>query len=258
MNKVEKIKGEIERRYEYWKEKESNSHSIESESRMSECNHLLSMIISLSDTEKDFSIKESVIPFGASDSELMEETIYIPQGFHAVIEGDKVIIRKGEESVCRAFQIDGEYTNGGFTGLLPAWIDAPSTLQPAHKWHGRNVVAVHEKNGGFRCCLIDEKVPFTFHLPENTGLVSGWKKKPVSEDLEKAAIAYNKKVNFVVAGKIPNEHFMAGALWKKQQLMENAVEAVIHPYDGEIWVDKYLLSIYNDCQRVKLIIIEEE
>lgn len=44
----------------------------------------------------------------------------------------------------------------------------------------------------------------------------------------------------------------------KQQLMENAVEAVIHPYDGEIWVDKDLLSIYNDLQRVKLIIIEEE
>lgn len=99
MNKVEKIKAEIERRYEYWKEKESNSHSIESESRMSECNHLLSMIISLSDTEKDFGIKESVIPFGASDSELMEATYFIPQGYHAVIDGNKVIIKKGEEPV---------------------------------------------------------------------------------------------------------------------------------------------------------------
>ena len=57
MNKAEKIKAEIERRYEYWKEKELNSHSIESESRMSECNHLLSMVVSLSDTEEDFGIK---------------------------------------------------------------------------------------------------------------------------------------------------------------------------------------------------------
>lgn len=96
MNKVEKIREEIEKRYEYWKEKESNSHSIESESRMSECNHLLSMIISLSDTEKDFGIKESVIPFGASDSELMEATYFIPQGYHAVIDGNKVTIKKGE------------------------------------------------------------------------------------------------------------------------------------------------------------------
>lgn len=99
MNKVEKIREEIKKRYEYWKEKESNSHSIESESRMSECNHLLSMINSLSDTEKDFGIKESVIPFGASNSELMEATYFIPQGYHAVIDGDKVIIKKGEEPV---------------------------------------------------------------------------------------------------------------------------------------------------------------
>ena len=36
------------------------------------------------------------------------------------------------------------------------------------------------------------------------------------------------------------------------------VEAVIHPYDGEIWVNKDLLSTYDDCQRVKLLIIKEE
>lgn len=47
MNKVEKIKTEIEKRYEYWKEKESNSHNIESESRMSECQHLLLLFNSL-------------------------------------------------------------------------------------------------------------------------------------------------------------------------------------------------------------------
>jgi hypothetical protein len=47
MSKAEKIKAEIERRYEYWKEKESNSHSIESESRMSECQHLLLLFDSL-------------------------------------------------------------------------------------------------------------------------------------------------------------------------------------------------------------------
>ena len=76
-----------------------------------------------------------------------------------------------------SYDLDGEYRLGGFTGLIPAWIDAPSKLQPAHKWHGRNVVAVHEKNGGFRVCLIDEEVPYTFHLSENTHLVPGWKSK---------------------------------------------------------------------------------
>jgi len=34
------------------------------------------------------------IPFGAKDSELLEESIYIPDGCYAVIEGNKVIIRK--------------------------------------------------------------------------------------------------------------------------------------------------------------------
>lgn len=71
--------------------------------------------------------------------------------------------------------VDEEYDTSKFTGLFPAWIDAPSTLQPAHKWHGRNVVAIHEKKGGFRCCCVDDKVPSTFHLPEDTHLVSGWK-----------------------------------------------------------------------------------
>lgn len=47
MNKVQKIREVIEKRYEYWKEKESNSHSIESEIRMSECQHLLLMLDSM-------------------------------------------------------------------------------------------------------------------------------------------------------------------------------------------------------------------
>lgn len=35
------IVAEIKKRYEYWREKEHNSHSIESETRMSECQHLM-------------------------------------------------------------------------------------------------------------------------------------------------------------------------------------------------------------------------
>ena len=99
MNKAEKIKAEIERlknELSYNKEILNLREII----AVNNCyNNLILFIDSLSDTEKDFGIKESVIPFGASDSELMEETIYIPEGFHAVIEGDKVIMKKGEKSV---------------------------------------------------------------------------------------------------------------------------------------------------------------
>ena len=46
-DKVQKIREVIEKRYECWREKESKSHSIESEIRMSECKHLLLMLDSL-------------------------------------------------------------------------------------------------------------------------------------------------------------------------------------------------------------------
>ena len=44
---MQKIREVIEKRYEYWREKEFNSHSIESEIRMSECQHLLLMVDSV-------------------------------------------------------------------------------------------------------------------------------------------------------------------------------------------------------------------
>ncbi len=40
---------------------------------------------------------ETEIPYGSKDSELQEDTYYIPKGFHAEIDGDKVVIKKGEK-----------------------------------------------------------------------------------------------------------------------------------------------------------------
>ena len=45
---------EIEKRYEYWREKEHNSHSIESEIRMSECQHLILLLNTLEVKEVDY------------------------------------------------------------------------------------------------------------------------------------------------------------------------------------------------------------
>ena len=43
-------------------------------------------------------IEQSIeIPFGAKDSELQEASYYIPKGYHAEIDGDKVVIKKGEQ-----------------------------------------------------------------------------------------------------------------------------------------------------------------
>ncbi len=41
---LQNIIDEVEKRYNYWREKDGNSHSIESECRMSECHHLLLML----------------------------------------------------------------------------------------------------------------------------------------------------------------------------------------------------------------------
>lgn len=72
-------------------------------------------------------------------------------------------------------EIDESYKIGKwFTGLIPCWVDAPSTLQAAHDHHGKNIVAIHLKNGGYRCCCVDDKEPITFSLAEGTPLVEGW------------------------------------------------------------------------------------
>lgn len=78
-------------------------------------------------------------------------------------------------------EIDKEHKIGKwFTGLIPCWIDAPSTLQAAHDHHGKNIVAIHLKNGGYRCCCVDDKEPSTFSLAEGTPLVEGWHNREFS------------------------------------------------------------------------------
>lgn len=71
---------------------------------------------------------------------------------------------------------DIEFRCGYFSGpIFPAWIDAPSTLQPAHKYHGLEVAACHLKGGGYR--VVPRNEPVSFELPEGTHLVGGWKEK---------------------------------------------------------------------------------
>lgn len=99
MTQVEKIKSEIDRLQDGLMDANGNFEYPEHQGAYNVLCNLDAFIDSLSDTEKDFGIKESVIPFGALDSKLMEATYFIPQGYHAVIDGNKVIIKKGEEPV---------------------------------------------------------------------------------------------------------------------------------------------------------------
>lgn len=78
----------------------------------------------------------------------------------------------------------------------------------------------------------------------------------VSEDLEEAAIAYNKKavtahnkrVNFVVVGNIPNEHFIAGAKWQEEKDNEEKVLTYRHGFnDCKEHIKEVLLSKVLPC-----------
>lgn len=100
-----------------------------------------------------------------------------------------------KEGVKYALEKTGHYTIGNtFMGLIPCWVNAPSELQPAHKYHGRNAVIMHENNGGFRCCFIDDKEATTVHLPEDTLFVEGWRKRPEECSEESEKVVLRKKV----------------------------------------------------------------
>ena len=47
--------------------------------------------------QKSAPVLDIEIPFGAKDSELQEASYYIPEGFHAEIDGNRVVIKKGEQ-----------------------------------------------------------------------------------------------------------------------------------------------------------------
>ena len=79
MDIVQKIRELIEKRYEYWKEKEFNSHSIESEIRMSECQHLLLMVNSL----QEESVSEELVQASIDFTKHFSEWHYAMQCFQA-------------------------------------------------------------------------------------------------------------------------------------------------------------------------------
>lgn len=119
-----------------------------------------------------------------------------------------------------------------FSGLIPCWVNAPSELQPAHKYHGKNVVIMHENNGGFRCVCIDDKEPVTFHLPENTLFVEGWKKKPLewSEEDEKMHQNLIHDLGVICEKDYPdNVNLKKGLNWLK------FLRPLKEVYDGPWW-----------------------
>lgn len=74
MDKVQKIREEVEKRYEYFREKAFNSHSIESEIRMSECQHLLLMLAQEEPVSKD--LEDAAYKFVMDNFGNLQEPLY--------------------------------------------------------------------------------------------------------------------------------------------------------------------------------------
>jgi len=87
------------------------------------------------DVEKKELKKQEIaeIPFGAKDSELQEATYYIPKGFHAEIDGNKVVIKKGNQKFIKYIRKDA------FIEKASKWIE-----ENIKKWYEN--IKVH----GFR------------------------------------------------------------------------------------------------------------
>ena len=106
--------------------------------------------------------EEVEIPFGAKNSELVEMSYNIPSGFHAEIEGDKIIIRKGEKQSIE--EVNGE--DYGIDGLWHAQRILEKTL---------GSVDGYQTDDG----LLDHKAAIT-------AVKKQYEKKPTLEDTAKA------------------------------------------------------------------------
>lgn len=86
--------------------------------------------------------------------------------------------------------------------------------------------------------------------------------EPVSEDLEKAAIKYAQDKYMPVQ---TSQAFKSGAQWQKQQMMENAVDSIVHCDKFGVILPKEDLKKAVDnlpelqvYDKVKLLIIKED
>ena len=99
MTEKEKIRAKVERLMnELIQEKKKGYGTDADDACILELQNVLTFIDSMQEELVSKPLVDIEIPFGI-DSELIEETITIPESCHAVIEGNKVVIRKGEEPV---------------------------------------------------------------------------------------------------------------------------------------------------------------
>ena len=186
--------------------------------------------------------KESVISFGASDSELMEATYFIPQGYHAVIDGNKVIIKKGEEPVSNDLE---KAAIEAFKQIVDSDKNSFLEIFKADAQWGKEQTEIQIKA---------QSIALPHGCP---------KKELVSKDLEYFAkkesesfAEHEYEIDYIDRNALTKGYYWgvkAGAQWQKEQMMKNS------DFINEAeWEDDIHKLFREKGKKVKLMIVKEE
>ena len=134
---------------------------------------------------------EIEIPFGAKYSELQEATYYIPKGFHAEIEGDKVVIKKGEKPIawseddeklihCLEYTVKHFYEDEDTIKWCCDWLKSlKDKVQPKQEWSEEEIENCAREAEDNNCIILAKHIRQLKSLrPQNT-----W--KPSDEQMER-------------------------------------------------------------------------
>lgn len=92
---------------------------------------------------------------------------------------------------------------------------------------------------------------------ELLSFIDSMQEEPVSKDLDEAAKDYINNVH-VGDHHIRTNAFKAGALWQREKMLKDAVEAHAIPCDNEFLCDFSKIPYFDNWEKVKLIIVKEE
>ena len=77
-------------------------------------------------------------------------------------------------------------------------------------------------------------------------------------DLETISVIEKYCQKFILE-KVTTGMFKAGSVWKEEKMKRMAINATIHPLDGEIWVDNLSdLAPFNEGEEIKVIVLKKD
>ena len=275
MTDKEKIREEVEKRYKYWKEKESNSHSIESEIRMSECQHLLLILDSLQeepvseeleeasrnyvDNEEYgddvyFSIKASFkagakwqkkrdyIPLSDDINEVARQICNKVLNCEIDYKEDDVVLSDEEECVKAGIRWQMQKESIPSKDLLEELINNLSKQFPEVSFAKLSRIAVRVAKW--------QKEQFEKERLKHCDGLTDEQAQIESDFVTQHLKDNNRTPTFIDAIEY-------GMKMQKEQMVAKAIDGIARPDDDEVWCDLKSFN-FKDGDKVKVIVIKED